>query len=109
MTKLMDKQDWMRVVANASTSEGVWSENIFADSGTIAVAVPESGAYQVILVKMGNEVPFADSLPTTGQELKDGNAQTISQRTKMFGALKGKIKSVAPDFDEPLEDFAEYM
>ena len=27
---------------------------------------------------------------------------------KGFGALKGKI-SMAPDFDEPLEDFKEYM
>lgn len=27
---------------------------------------------------------------------------------KGFGALKGKIR-MAPDFDEPLEDFKEYM
>ena len=26
-----------------------------------------------------------------------------------FGSLKDKIKFIAPDFDEPLEDFAEYM
>lgn len=26
----------------------------------------------------------------------------------LFGLLKGKIK-MAPDFDEPLEDFKEYM
>ena len=29
-------------------------------------------------------------------------------RLKGFGCLKGKI-SIAPDFDEPLEDFKEYM
>ena len=27
----------------------------------------------------------------------------------LFGALKDKIKFIAPDFDEPLGDFAEYM
>ena len=27
---------------------------------------------------------------------------------KSFGCLKGKIR-MAPDFDEPLEDFKEYM
>ena len=26
-----------------------------------------------------------------------------------FGALKDKISYIAPDFDEPLEDFADYM
>ena len=26
-----------------------------------------------------------------------------------FGALKNKISYIAPDFDEPLDDFAEYM
>lgn len=29
-------------------------------------------------------------------------------RKSMFGALKGKIW-MSPDFDAPLEDFAEYM
>lgn len=31
------------------------------------------------------------------------------EKVPFFGALKGKIKYIAPDFDEPLEDFAEYM
>ncbi len=30
-------------------------------------------------------------------------------RKSYFGALKDKISYIAPDFDEPLEDFAEYM
>lgn len=29
-------------------------------------------------------------------------------KKKQFGAAKGKIK-LAPDFDEPLEDFKDYM
>ena len=32
-----------------------------------------------------------------------------SGKVPLFGALKDKIKFVAPDFDEPLEDFAGYM
>ena len=31
------------------------------------------------------------------------------RKIPLFGALKDKIKFIAPDFDEPLEDFAEYM
>ena len=32
-----------------------------------------------------------------------------SKRMSQYGALKDKISYMAPDFDEPLEDFAEYM
>ena len=32
-----------------------------------------------------------------------------TQKKSYFGALKKKITYIAPDFDEPLEDFAEYM
>jgi hypothetical protein len=32
----------------------------------------------------------------------------VNRGNRLFGALKGKMW-IAPDFDEPLEDFAEYM
>ena len=32
-----------------------------------------------------------------------------TERKSHFGALKDKISYIAPDFDEPVEDFAEYM
>lgn len=35
--------------------------------------------------------------------------KAVQQKKSMFGALKDKISYIAPDFDEPLEDFAEYM
>ena len=35
--------------------------------------------------------------------------KVVSQKKSYFGALKDKISYIAPDFDEPLEDFAEYM
>lgn len=37
-----------------------------------------------------------------------GGGATPEQGLKGFGCLKGKI-SIAPDFDEPLEDFKKYM
>ncbi len=45
--------------------------------------------------------------------IKKASGETIelvpqTQRTRVFGSLKGKIK-MADDFDEPLEDFADYM
>ena len=36
-------------------------------------------------------------------------ARDCMKKVPLFGALKGKIKFIAPDFDEPLADFAEYM
>ena len=35
--------------------------------------------------------------------------KAVQQKKSMFGALKDKISYIAPDFDEPPEDFAEYM
>ena len=35
--------------------------------------------------------------------------KTRPGRVSQYGALKDKISYMAPDFDEPLEDFAEYM
>ena len=32
-----------------------------------------------------------------------------SKKKSYFGALKNKITYIAPDFDAPIEDFAEYM
>lgn len=31
------------------------------------------------------------------------------ERVKRFGALKGMVSYMSPDFDEPLEDFKDYM
>ena len=37
------------------------------------------------------------------------DVKTAIQKKSYFGALKDKISYIAPDFDEPLDDFAEYM
>ena len=36
-------------------------------------------------------------------------AKPVRKRVSQYGALKDKITYMSPDFDEPLEDFAEYM
>ena len=36
-------------------------------------------------------------------------ARDCMKKVPLFGALKGKIKFIAPDFYESLADFAEYM
>jgi len=40
-------------------------------------------------------------------EPAEGNGSPRDQQLRGFGALKGKIW-LAPDFDEPLEDFKDY-
>ncbi len=42
---------------------------------------------------------------TTAEEVAKPAPKHVSQ----YGALKDKITYMAPDFDGPLEDFAEYM
>ena len=42
--------------------------------------------------------------------IRGGSAsQPQTAKIDFFGSLKDKIKFIAPDFDEPIEDFAEYM
>lgn len=60
-----------------------------------------------------------ETIPATAQkELYDfalfllsrnENKKSAVQKTSHFGGLKDKISYIAPDFDEPIEDFAEYM
>ena len=37
-----------------------------------------------------------------------GEDEPVLKRVSQYGALKGKVE-MTPDFDAPLEDFAEYM
>ena len=37
-----------------------------------------------------------------------GENMPVRKRVSQYGALKGKVE-MTPDFDAPLEDFAEYM
>ena len=57
-----------------------------------------------------------DAMPLMAQkELYDfalfllAKNKTESSKKSGFGALKNKISFIAPDFDAPIDDFAEYM
>lgn len=68
-----------------------------AADGTLHLPVPAEWRYQRIRVK-------AEMEPLEAETNEDAAASNL----KGFGCLKGKIR-MAPDFDEPLEDFKEYM
>ena len=57
MPVLMEKKDWMQTVANVSTAESVWYENISSDDDMVPLPLPGRGSYQVILVKIGGQQP----------------------------------------------------
>ena len=46
---------------------------------------------------------------TPADDASTQEPETPAGRVSLFGALKDKITFISPDFDEPLEDFAEYM
>lgn len=53
---------------------------------------------------------FVDFLLYRQGSVAAGSASYEAPRKrKGFGALKDKITYIAPDFDEPIDDFAEYM
>lgn len=51
---------------------------------------------------------FVRFLSTQPAGLFNEDSPVPSRRKSMFGALKDKITFISPDFDDPLEDFAEY-
>ena len=63
MPKLMDKKDWMQTVANVGASEGIWCENVSGAAGTVSIALPEGGRYQLILVKVTSNALDAEIPP----------------------------------------------
>jgi hypothetical protein len=66
------------------------------EDGTLHLPVPTAWRNQAIRVKAELELVASGTEPSPKEPLKG------------FGCLRGKI-SMSPDFDEPLEDFKEYM
>jgi hypothetical protein len=66
--------------------------------GTLHLPLPASWRHQAIRVKAEMEPVGTSSEHTRAGSLKNLHG---------FGCLKGKIW-MAPDFDEPLEDFKDY-
>ena len=54
MPRLMEKKDWIQTVADVGAADSVWYESVTVDGGMLPLAMPESGMYHVILVKVGN-------------------------------------------------------
>ncbi len=48
-----------------------------------------------------------EKLKETIDELSQEEPPKLEKR--QFGSMKGFLKYMAPDFDEPLEDFKDYM
>ncbi len=67
--------------------------------GTLHLPLPKAWQHQSIRVRA--------ELEPVGVALDRGMAGSV-ENLKGFGCLRGKI-SVSPDFDEPLEDFKDYM
>ena len=51
-------------------------------------------------------------IPQTASEkklLRDGGSKKSKKKDRLFGSMPGLVLYISDDFDEPLEDFAEYM
>ena len=47
-------------------------------------------------------------VPVWHVEGSEHQTKAVQERVSQYGALRGKV-GMSPDFDAPLEDFAEYM
>ena len=59
------------------------------------------------LINIWQQTPHLNEISNQISTDKNTTTPTLS-RKNLFGCMKGKIK-MAPDFDAPLADFAEYM
>jgi hypothetical protein len=67
--------------------------------GTLHLPLPKAWQHQSIRVRA--------ELEPVGLATECGRVGSL-ENLKGFGCLRGKI-SLSPDFDEPLEDFKDYM
>jgi hypothetical protein len=69
------------------------------EDGTLHLPLPEAWRHRAIRVKAELEPVDATTIQAV-----PGEANPL----KGFGSLRGKI-TISPDFDEPLEDFKDYI
>lgn len=77
---------------------------------TYAVELGPATADLVAEIKTGEEIVLTDHAQPVAKlvAIRDGEAASLALPQPKFECLKGQIW-MAPDFDEPLEDFREYM
>ena len=79
-----------------ATIEAIFEHGVFRPTGP--VSLPEGSRVTVVV----------EDPATSHPEPTADAASEKSPRRSMIGALKGKIW-ISPDFDEPLEEFKDYM
>jgi mRNA-degrading endonuclease RelE of RelBE toxin-antitoxin system len=52
---------------------------------------------------------YQDEVKDFIEFLEEKKIQRPEKKDRQFGALKGFVNYIAPDFDAPLEDFKDYM
>jgi transcriptional regulator with AAA-type ATPase domain len=59
--------------------------------------------------KQAKVIDFIESLKLKQSQVSELKSEEQDRPRLTFGCMKGIVKYIAEDFDEPLEDFAEYM
>lgn len=73
---------------------------------TVTLGEAESRLSELIHgLKPGDELSITEG----DQPVARLKASEWAKPPRQFGTLKGTVLNMAPDFDEPLEDFKEYM
>lgn len=63
------------------------------------------------VLKLIQQVPEEDfvKIQEEVEKRKDSSAMPAPTGRRQFGTMKGLVTYMAPDFDEEMEDFKEYM
>ena len=60
-------------------------------------------------VAMLDEMEREKLIKMTKTPLRNGALKKSKKKDRLFGSMPGLVIHISDDFDEPLEDFAEYM
>ena len=111
MPRLMEKKDWMQAVADVGAADSVWYESIAADGGLLPLAMPESGMYHVILVKISEQQTTKASPRRKSARELIGYGRKFDPREERFGCPRpdySKLIGYGERFHTP-RSTAEWM
>ena len=82
MPRLMEKKDWMQIMADVGSADDIWFENVAGDARTVSLSLPKAGRYRVIFVKL-------DGAPQVPSSSTSHSSRKISSKVR---ALRGAAR-----------------
>ena len=95
MPRLLERDDVMQTAVNLGRAEKVWSEQLVTGPGDVTLRLPESGMYQVVLLKVNSSADHGQPVKRDPREDHFGCPRPDYSRLIGYGAKFHKPRSTA--------------